>query len=64
MRLRKACSVEECLLHFLEVTGQLRMHLLALDMIPIAAVMFLCIVQMPSEAMKSSNTRLLSAVSF
>ena len=64
VRSREACSVEEGLLNLLEVTGQLHMHLLALDMIPIAAIMFFCIVQMPSEAIKSPNTRLLSAVSF
>ena len=63
MRSREACSAEEGLLHLLEVTGRLHKRLLALDMIPIAAIMFLCIVQMLSEAIKSPNTRLLSAVS-
>lgn len=52
------------MLNLLEVTEQLHMHLLALDMIPIAAIMVFCIIQMPSEAIKSPNTRLLSAVSF
>ncbi len=44
VRSREACSVEEGLLQLLEVTGQLHMYLLALDMIPIAAIMFFCIV--------------------
>ena len=56
--------VEVVLLHLLEVIGQLHMHLPALDMIPIAAIMVFCLVQMPPEANKSPNTRLLSAVSF
>ena len=64
MRLRVTCSVEEGLLYLLEVTGQLYLHLLALDMIPTAAVIVFCIVHMPSEAMKIPNTRLLSAISF
>ena len=37
VRLRETCSVEG-LLHLLENTGDLHMHLLALDMIPIAAL--------------------------
>ena len=34
----EACLVEVVLLHLLEVTGQFHMHLSALDMIPIAAI--------------------------
>ena len=62
--IEEASLVEEVLLHLLEASGQLHMHLLALDMIPVAAIMVFCIVQMLSEAIKSPNTRLLSAVSF
>ena len=63
VRLRETCWVGEGLLRLLENTGEPHMHLLAPDMIPIAALVF-CIVHMPSEAMKSPNTRLLSAISF
>ena len=61
--IEEASLVEGVLLHLLEVTGQLNMNLQALDMIPIAAIMVFCIIQVPFKAKKSPNTRLLSAVS-
>ena len=41
MRLSEGCVVEEGLLHLLEVTGQLHMHLLALDRYPLLHLLFL-----------------------
>ena len=45
VRSREACSVEAGLLHLLGIIGEPRMHLLALDMIPIAALTVFRIVQ-------------------
>lgn len=49
-----ACSIEGGLSHLVEATGQLHVHLLALDMIPIAAlVVFVLLRCLP----KLSNSR-------
>ena len=49
MRSREICWVGEGLLHSSEVTGKLHMHLLARDMIPIAALVIFALLRYCSD---------------